>query len=305
MKKELLFRIVLSLSALVALCGAAEAKTFTISVLTEFDYPGATSTHPTAINNSNQVVGSFVDVDARTKGFLREANGAFSPPIVEPNDFGLETIAAGINDPGVISGYFTGPNGIFSGFFLSGSSYTEYVLPGAHDTFVTGINNSGDFAGASSNGVNGKTQGFVNVGGNVSLIVIPRASYMIANAINNNDQYCGYYRNGTGTNAFYLDRNGVLQYPVDAPGTTTLFYGINDRGWMVGSATGIVSGTTQGVLFIPPNRFVLFDYPGASFTRFDGINNRGIITGDEGDDTFGSTVHGFTARVVLSPGGEE
>ncbi|MBA3961570.1 MAG: hypothetical protein H0X40_06685 [Chthoniobacterales bacterium] len=304
MKKQLLFRIVVSLFVLVGLRGLAEAKTFTIDVLTEFDFPGATSTHPTAINNFNQIVGSFVDVDARTKGFLREANGAFSPAIVEPNDFGLETFAAGINDPGVVSGYFTGRGAIFSGFFLSGSSYTEYVVPGAHDTFVTGINNNGDFAGASSDGTTGKTQGFINVAGNVTPILIPRASYMIANAINNNEQYCGYYRSGGGVHGFYRDRNGVLQYPVDAPASTTIFYGINDRGWIVGSATDLNASTTHGVLYIPPKLFILFDYPGASFTRFDGINNKGMITGDEGDDTFGTHVHGFTARVVLSPNGD-
>ncbi len=285
------------------LAAVAEGDTVTFDVLTTFDYPSASSTHPLAINNANQIAGSFVDVDARTKGFLRAANGTFSPPLVEPNDFGLETVAAGINDSRIVSGYFTGSHAIFSGFFLSEGNYTQFVVPGAHDTFVTGLNNAGDFVGYSSDSVTGKTQAFVSIGGGISSIVIPGASISFAYGINVRDQYCGYYRAARAAHGFYLDRNGTLQFPVDAPGGITIFYGMNDRGWLVGSATDS-AGVTHGVLLIPPGMFTTFDYPGANFTRFSGINQNGIIAGDQSDDLFGNPTHGFIARVQLSAGDE-
>src|SRR5262249_10211961 len=95
------------------LVAVAQGGTVTFDVLTSFDYPGGSSTQPRAINNANEVAGSFVDVDARIKGFTRAADGTFSPPLVEPNDFCLWTIAVGINDSAVVSGYFHGPNAFF------------------------------------------------------------------------------------------------------------------------------------------------------------------------------------------------
>ena len=297
MKRHVWLLLATGLFVLSSPGAVAEGGTISIDVLTTFDYPGASSTHPMGINNVNQVVGSFAD--ARTKGFIRAANGTFSPPLVEPNDFGLETVAAGINDSGVVSGYFTGLTASFLGFFLSGNSYTEFVVPGAQDTFVTGLNNAGDFVGYSSDAMTGKTAAFVSIGGSITSIVIPGASNSFAYGINSRDQYCGYYRAARAVHGFYLDRNGILQFPVDAPEGTTVFYGMNDRGWIVGTTTDSL-GTTHGILFVPPATFTTFDYPGAKFTRFSGINKEGVIAGDESDDLFGNPTHGFLARVRLS-----
>ena len=41
---------------------------------------------------------------------------------------------------------------------------------------------------------------------------------------------------------------------------------------MVGTVSSLSTGT-HGVFFRSPNAFVLYDYPGASTTTFDGINN--------------------------------
>ncbi|HEY1583221.1 MAG TPA: hypothetical protein VGF73_08995 [Chthoniobacterales bacterium] len=301
MKKHLHLRVVASLFLLPFLGAAAQAGTASIDVLATFDYPGASTTHPMAINIANGVTGSFVDTDARTKGFVRDSHGNFSAPLVEPKDFGLETVPAGINDSGLVSGYFTGPGAIFSGFFLSGSSYTEFAVPGAQDTFVTGLNNAEDFAGYDSDPATGKTHAFVNIGGTIIPIGLPGSSYCYA--INNNNQYCGYYRTGGASHGFYTDRNGVLQYPIDAPEGAAMFRGINDRGWLVGSTTDSAL-TTHALLFIPPRNFITFDYPGASFTRFTGINDNGLISGEESDDLFGTPSHGFIARARLSRTGD-
>ena len=58
-------------------------------------------------------------------------------------------------------------------------------------------------------------------------------------------------------------------------------------------------GLTHGLLFIPPNRYITYDYPGSTFTSLNGINVQGIIVGRYLDPSSGIE-HGIIARVVRS-----
>jgi hypothetical protein len=57
-------------------------------------------------------------------------------------------------------------------------------------------------------------------------------------------------------------------------------------------------GLTHGLLFIPPNRYVTYDFPGSTFTSLNGINAQGKIVGRYRDTNF--IEHGIIARVVRS-----
>src|SRR5260370_6706088 len=57
-------------------------------------------------------------------------------------------------------------------------------------------------------------------------------------------------------------------------------------------------GLTHGLLFIPPNKSITYDYPGSTFTSLNGINEDGYIVGRYQDT--GGIGHGIIARVVRS-----
>jgi hypothetical protein len=78
-----------------------------ISVITTFDYPGTgNSTFPQKINDTNDIVGGYVDSSGVTRGFVRLSDGTFSEPIVDPNDTCIfhYTLASGINNSRLICG---------------------------------------------------------------------------------------------------------------------------------------------------------------------------------------------------------
>ncbi|HEY8671477.1 MAG TPA: hypothetical protein VIL63_11595 [Terriglobales bacterium] len=54
------------------------------------------------------------------------------------------------------------------------------------------------------------------------------------------------------------------------------------------------AGALHGLFFKPPNTFVSFDYPGATETSLNGINNQGIISGRYTDSS--AIRHGIVAR---------
>ena len=58
-------------------------------------------------------------------------------------------------------------------------------------------------------------------------------------------------------------------------------------------------GLTHGLLFIPPNRYITYDFPGSTFTSLNGINVHGEICGRYVDPSSGIE-HGIIARVVRS-----
>src|SRR5882672_11109671 len=127
------------------------ASSGSIEVITTFDYPGAGNlTLPQKINERGDVVGEFIDSSGVTRGFVRFSDGSFSAPIVDPNDNVGFTEARGINNSRTVAGdYLISPA---HSFFLSGSTFTEYEVPGAVQTDVLSINDAGDFTGGLDDG---------------------------------------------------------------------------------------------------------------------------------------------------------
>src|SRR5215467_16408280 len=70
-----------------------------IRVITTFDYPGTGNlTEPQKINDRGDIVGTYLDSNLVSRGFVRFSDGSFSAPIVEPNDTVGFTQARGINN---------------------------------------------------------------------------------------------------------------------------------------------------------------------------------------------------------------
>jgi hypothetical protein len=271
-------------------------------VITTFDYPGTGNlTLPQKINERGDVVGEFIDSNGVTRGFVRFSDGSFSDPIVNPNDTVGFTEGRGINNSRTVAGDYVISDGTLHSFFLSGSTYTEYDVPGAVQTNLLSINEPGDFTGGFDPDGSGVFQAFVGHGGTIKSWSIPGALSTFAYEINNSKQLTvGYFIDGSGIlHGYYRDHNGALHFPIDPAGSVaTVLFGDNNRNWVVGRYADS-SGVTHGLFFVPPNNFFTFDFPGAAFTSLNGISSQGNICGRYVDAS--GIAHGFIARVIGTP----
>ena len=284
-----------------------------IFVITTFDYPGAgNSTTPFGINDRGDIVGDYVDSAGVRRGFRRRIDGTFStivPPGttgVAPGGTGTFTRAHGINNSRTIVGdFFNGPSNAFHGYFLNGSTFTQYDIGGLFSTEIFGINDGGNFVGIFGSSVQAN-RGYVNIGGTATIVTIPGAFDSEADAINNSNRVVGTYRD---PGLIHLDHgfirssNGTLTNPVDFPGAhTTLLRGINNQGWIVGRYTD-ASGHEHGLVRKNANKYLSFDYPNSAGTSLNGINNFGFIVGRYTDNA--GIRHGFVAWVRGGRGGDD
>jgi hypothetical protein len=305
MKPKQIFNSILAVLFVFPLMGtfAQQAPNGSIEVITTFDYPGTGNlTLPQKINERGDIVGEFIDSNGVTRGFVRFSDGSFSDPIVDPNDTVGFTEGRGINNSRTVAGDYLISDGTLHSFFLSGSTFTEYDVPGTVQTNLLSINDAGDFTGGFDPDGSGIFQAFVSVGGTLTSFSVPEALSTFAYEINNSKQLTvGYYIDSSGVtlHGYYRDANGALHFPIDPSGSvTTVLFGLNSRNWVVGRYLDSV-GVTHGLFFVPPDRFFTFDYPESNFTSLNGINDQGFICGRYVDAS--GIAHGFIARVRGTP----
>jgi hypothetical protein len=280
----------------------AEQPATSIQILATFDYPAANNfTITSEINEEGDLAGSYIDANGLQRGFVRFHNGSFSRPIVPPFDVGSFTGADDINDAKTICGFFSSTDDtVFHGYFRSGGSFTQFDVDGALSTFVTALNDTGDFVGSFDSDPE-TTQAFVDIGGILIHFSIPDASFTGASSINGPGETVGNYRIGTETanHGFFRDELGNLNFPIDFPGSLgpagTVLRGINDRGWVVGGYFD-QNSVEHGFLFRRPSSFLSFDYPDALSTRLSGINKADLVCGSYVDGVVGAH-HGFIGRL--------
>src|SRR5436190_10021276 len=255
-------RILAALFLCAAVQLSAEAGLPTIELITSFIIPEpGVDTSPGDISNDGTIVGRSDLSGGRlnVQGFVRFRNGDYSV-IIDPSEGDHYTVAAAINNSGLIAGYYdTGPS--LAGFFLSGDTYTDFYLPGTCATLVTALNDAGDFAGqvyVRENSECNNIQSFVSIAGNVTYFTIPGASSTTAGGMNNLGQVVGSYYDGA-VHAFFRDVDGTLTFPIDYPGAVaTSLSGINDKGWMTGYY-GDTEGFFHALFLKSPTEFVVYD----------------------------------------------
>jgi hypothetical protein len=285
-----LFLVSLNLLAPAALW--AQSPSFSIKLLSTFDYPQATIISG-SINRQGAIAGAVLTQTAR-EGFVRSAGGKLGTPFADPDAVsGVYTQATGINQSGVVCGYYFGDDADLHGFFRSGPTFTTYDAPGGVNTEILAINDAGDFAGqyASNTYV-----AFVNIDGAVTMINVPgEKTTDLVSGINNADDVVGWYEDANGvTHGYERAADGTFTFPIDFPGGVgTRPTSINDKGWIVGSWDD-QSNVTHGFFLRLPNHFVSFDAAGGGNTVLTGINNAGTIAGYSGT---GNQTEGFVAQV--------
>jgi hypothetical protein len=259
----------------------------TFEILASFDYPEALGTYPSGINESGVVVGSFINGSNQTQGFIRFPDGTFSDPIVYPGS--QSTYPSDINNTGTMCGSYI-LNGAYHGFFLSGSTFTNFDLQ-TPNTLLRGVNDAGNFSGTTID------RAFVSIDGTLTMFDIPRQAIIDAYGINSSNQLVGGAVHGAEIEySFRRDPDGKIVWPIQAPGfANTGMFGLDDKGRMVGFVTSLSGGPTEAVFLRPSHRFAVFSYPGAIFTEFYDINSSGKICG--GYYSPDGKAHGFIARV--------
>jgi probable HAF family extracellular repeat protein len=261
---------------------------------TTIDVPGARDTQTLGINDSDQIVGRFVDATG-AHGFV-DTGGSFTAIDVPGNPGSAGIAATGINNSGEIVGWFGSP--VTHGFLYTGGSLTTIDVPGADPvTQAIGINDRGQIAGWFTTTSVVSTDplffyhGFLYTGGSFTTIDVPGSKVNGTFGINNSGQIAGYFDDGG-----FVDTGGNFTAIYVPGGRQVMAYGINNSGQIVGS-------------FVAGGRFYGFVNTGGSFTTIDvpgalstqgafGINENGQIVGWWFDAT---GEHGFLATPVPEP----
>jgi hypothetical protein len=219
---------------------------------------------------------------AGTAVALPPARAAVLVPVT-PVQGSSVTTAFAINDSDVIAGSFIGSNdGVEHAFFgTPDGNYTTFDA-GTGGSEARGISNDGTITGIS-NSQNGTTATepiyerrpggkFVNV------TMSGQQLFGLAQGINGNDKFAGYYWNKVaGETQGFVGRKGVWKADVNAPlNQFAGALGIND------------SNVIVGYFFEPPllqgyvvngKTLTVVNYPNATGTILNGINNKGRVAG--------------------------
>jgi hypothetical protein len=241
----------------------------------------------------------------------------------------LQTQLTGLNDNGLVVGYFYNTNNGVPvdnqfGFYERNGVFTEVNNPNTPGLFGNPGPNANVLIENQLIGVNdfniavgfyldasGLSHGYtydINTGMFSANIDDPVAlkgvggvgGSTVTAAINNEGDIVGFYTDTGPTNAAnavihgFLDNHGVFT-TVDAPGASeTELLGLNDLGIAVGF--DIVNGVTHGIIYnTNTHTFTTLDPPNSVSTTFNGINDKGDIVG------FYSTADGNTHGLLVTP----
>ena len=219
----------------------------------------------------------------------------------------------GINDEGVIAGYFgSGAQGHPNKGYLLLPPYGQhdYInenFPGSVQTQVTGLNNRGVTVGfwSSMNTASmvNNNFGFYEVGGSFYNADFPTSDP--ANppvdqllGVNDSDIAVGFYTDGQGNNHGYEYNIGDHRFSTvtdpGLPAASLTAAAINDENDVAGVYTNS-AGTTDGFLKTHHGQFIDLAFPGASSTMALGVNSRDEVVGTYTDGSGSTaTMHGFT-----------
>jgi hypothetical protein len=200
----------------------------------------------------------------------------------------------GINDEGVISGYFGSgaaghPNKGY--LLLPYGRYLNENFPHSKQTQVTGLNNRGVTVGFYSNTNLGvgmdANYGWINVYGHFRKVNFPTstpASPAIDQNLGVNDEgiVVGFYNDDNNTSHGYEYNIWTRQFSTvvdpNSPGASLTAAATNDRGDVAGFYTNPTTGNTDGFL-LRDGQFIDLAVSGAPTTMALGVNNNDEVVG--------------------------
>jgi probable HAF family extracellular repeat protein len=224
----------------------------------------------TAINDAGQFVG-YSNCGLFPGGGFLDSGGVSTN--IDPSE--LYVLVNAIN----ASGQAVGTAGATSHAFLYSAGVVTNLgyLPGGGYSGATGINNSGQIVGSSTN-ASGNTEAFLYSGGVMTgLGILPGYTDSTATAINDKGQVVGYATDSSRNTQAFLYSDGVMTGLGFLPGSSSSSaYAINDKGQIVGN-----SGPNGGFLYSNGQMYdlnsLLVNSPESVWAA--GINDSGQIIG--------------------------
>ena len=204
---------------------------------------------------------------------------------------GAYTNPWGINDSGLIVGYYQFVSNNVNGFLYNSGSFSTIDDPGGTSgTIATGINNGGQIVGTYFD-ASEVAHGFLDNGGSFSTIDVPGAFATSAYGVNQSGAIVGAYDLQSGSeDQGFLDNGGSFS-TIDVPGAVmTDPYAINNSGQILGTYYP-ASGIAQGFLDNGGSFSTISDPNGPNGTFAMGVNNGGEVVGYYYDT--GGIAHGF------------
>ena len=201
----------------------AQGFLYSGGTVTPIVVPGAVYTSAWDINNSGQIVGSFLDSHNVQKAYLYDA-GTFITI-----DLPGEGSALGLSDAGQVVGNFGDANGVH-GFLYDAGTLTIIDVPGQSFTEAFDINDAGQIVGWYDDGT--RRHNFLYDAGTFTTIDVPGSPFGYTSGINDLSQIVGAYSDGTRYHGFLYDAGSFTT--IDIPGRHILPEGINDAGQIVG-----------------------------------------------------------------------
>ncbi len=249
------------------------------------DFPAASSTTATGVNNHSDVVG-YYSLGTSVHGFL--FSGGVFTTIDVPG--AQATLTGGVNDSGDIVGHWfdqIAPGHNAHAFLRHSGAFTMFDYPGAIATLALGINGAGVIAG-NFVAADGSVHGFIRQpDGTLAQFSPPAATNDSANGIN----YSGHIAGDTGNGATgYIFANSSFQ-AFQVQGAATRANGINDLDQIAGNY--LIPGSHPRGFFKDANNLFTVEVPGSIATSAQGVNNGGVIVGSFVDAA--EKTHGFVA----------
>jgi hypothetical protein len=242
---------------------------------TFIEFPGASFTVVTGINNRGDATGVYNDAGGQ-HGFV--LIGARFSTLGFPGS--VVTNPYKISDTGIIVGSFQDGSGLVHGFSYSKGTWTQIDFPGASDTEAYGVNSAGDIVGIYD-AFQPITHGFLLTKGEFHRIDTPYGIQSAAQGINDlgmitgfgwSDPFAGPY---TG---FKLRNNSFTRF--NFPGAPfTLPYSINNASDLAGFFID-PDGSAWGMVTV-------YGYPYQVYAGVYGNNDLGQVCGSAYDFSVG------------------
>ena len=291
-------RKTLMLTALwLSAAAAAPAQSYTFQTF-HVPYPPRNNTYVQAMNNRGAIVG-YMDFSHRIHGYLGvadrgfklDADGVFEYPIIDPNDGIFVTVPTGINDYGVIVGHYGDAQGVYHGFILNNGAFTTVDVNGGPNTWVSGINDSGDFVGEYGTDPLYPENGFVSRGGVISPIAVPGTVATRPFAIATDGTVVGVASYADHDSVFVMGPKSNISTFRIAGAVIQIPYAINNEVHLIaGTYTDASHGyhgftydyLSQAAQNAPDGATVTvntIDYPGETEMTLNAVNANGTIAG--------------------------
>ena len=263
-------------------------------VFTSIDYPGASSTGVTDINDTGDMVGIYTGADGLTHGFLL-SGGKFTgidvpgARLTSPN---------GINANGDIVGHYNDGQRAY-GFLLRGGKFTPLDCAPSRSAAAYKINSAGDIAGyvypaqAGAPSVGAVWRGGVCTTSEYRPEEARRTMTMYF-GLNDSGVAVGHWATNGGSSHGIVYSKGNFTQTDHGAGGNLFNWGINNSGVIAGKFSD--GANTNNGFVLREGRFTAFKFPESRGTQAFGINNAGKVVGQYTDQA--GKVHGYVAAIT-------